>query len=31
MARITRPLTNNEILKAKPQEKEGMVSFELIY
>lgn len=28
MARITRPLTNNEILKAKPREKETMVSFE---
>lgn len=26
MARITRPLTNNEILKAKPREKETMVS-----
>lgn len=28
MARITRPLTNNEFIKAKPQEKETMVSFE---
>ena len=25
MARMTRPLTNNEILKAKPQEKDFML------
>ncbi len=31
MARITRPLTNNEILKAKPREKDFMMVMAYFY